>query len=245
VILQLDLGNSALKWRCWDGEDVLERGSLPRAGGLALPELENPPSEVWVASVADKASNEELAALVSASWQLTTWFAESTGSACGVTNSYKEPERMGVDRWLAMIAAWQANSAALCVVDAGSALTIDFLDSKGAHRGGYILPGLAMMERSLLGETARVRFDDAARDRITPGVSTEEAVLNGLQLAQVGAITTALDRFGEGETLVFTGGNGRGARSLLGRDGEYMEDLVLDGLALLGREVHAAEGRRA
>ena len=70
-------------------------------------------------------------------------------------------------------------------------------------------------------------------------------MLNGLQLAQVGAIATALDRFGAGEALVFSGGNGQDAMRLLDRDGEYVEDLVLDGLALLGREYRQEEARMA
>ena len=86
-----------------------------------------------------------------------------------------------------------------------------------------------------------MRFGDAPRDRIEPGTSTETAVFNGLQLAQTGAIATALDRYGAGEALLFTGGGGAVAMRLLGRGGEYLEDLVLDGLALLGREVHELE----
>ena len=100
-----------------------------------------------------------------------------------------------------------------------------------------------MMERSLLGETARVRFGDAPRDDLSPGKSTEAAVYNGLQLAQVGAIATALDRFGDSDTLVFSGGNGEVARELLDRGGEYVEDLVLDGLEALGRETRLDEAR--
>jgi type III pantothenate kinase len=245
VILQLDLGNSALKWRCWGPEGALARGSLPVAGPLSLPELSGAPQDVWVASVAGPAANAELVDLVSQRWQLGAWFAQSEAFSLGVTNSYQEPSRMGVDRWLAMIAAWHRIGDAFCVVDAGSALTIDFVDASGCHRGGYIVPGVAMMERSLLGETARVRFDEAPRDRMVPGTSTESAVFNGLQLAQVGAIALALDRFGQGEALVFTGGTGRQAQRLLARGGDFVEDLVLDGLSLLGGERRAGEAQRA
>lgn len=245
MILQLDLGNSALKWRCGSESDVLGRGCVPLADGLRLPEIDAVPREVWIASVRDAETNAALSALVQERWAREPWFAESAASACGLTNSYREPARMGVDRWLAMIAAWQHAGGPVCVVDAGSATTIDFVDTAGVHRGGYILPGLAMMERALLGQTARVRFGDAPRDRMEPGTSTEAAVFNGLQLAQVGAVATALDRYGAGETLVFTGGGGAVAMGLLGRGGEFLEDLVLDGLLLLGREVRRAEERRA
>ena len=68
------------------------------------------------------------------------------------------------------------------IVDAGSALTIDFVAANGEHRGGYILPGIDSMERALLSDTDRVRFGEARRDCIDPGRSTEEAVYNGLLL---------------------------------------------------------------
>ena len=238
MILQLDMGNSATKWRLDSTRGRLVEGSL-------LPALETRPAAVWVASVADANREAELASEAKARWGLAPWFARSSAAACGVSNSYAEPERMGVDRWLAMIAAYQRIAGPVCVIDAGSALTIDFVATDGRHRGGYILPGMAMMERSLLGETARVRFGDAPRDRIEPGNSTDSAVLNGLQLAQAGSIALALDRFGNEETLVFTGGNGAGAMRQLGRGGEFVEDLVLDGLNILGRENHDAEVQQA
>lgn len=245
MILQMDIGNSALKWRTSLRGQILDRGSLPRSGDTQLPEFSGIPEEVWIASVAGEQGDAELAAGVLARWDLQPWFAESSAQACGVTNSYREPSRMGVDRWLAMIAAWERVGDSVCVVDAGSALTIDFLDERGHHRGGYILPGMAMMERSLLGETARVRFGDAARDRLAPGTSTDEAVLNGLQLAQAGSIALALDRFGGDSALIFSGGNGSIAMQLLDRGGSYVEDLVLDGLARLGAERSEGEAREA
>ncbi len=240
MILLLDVGNTAIKWRC--GE---HRGRLSGDSPAVLPDLDGAPEAVWVASVSDEAREAVLAQAIEKAWQRQPWFARAGSDACGIHNSYTEPRRMGVDRWLAMIAAFQRVGTSVCVIDAGSALTIDFVAADGAHRGGYILPGMAMMERSLLGETARVRFGEAPRDEMSPGTSTETAVFNGLQLAQVGAIATALDRFGGDDALVFTGGNGEIARALLDRGGEFVEDLVLDGLEALGRETHRQAVRSA
>lgn len=234
MILQLDIGNSAVKWRLRHGGSNLEQGSFEP--GAVLPELQQPPEAVWVASVAEPQQEQVLAQQLRKHWAVEPWFARSVASACGVTNSYAEPARMGVDRWLAMIAGYQLVAGPVCVVDAGSALTIDFVDALGNHRGGYILPGMAMMERALLGETARVRFGDAPRDLIEPGRSTEAAVFNGLQLAQVGAVTAALQRYGEGAGLVFSGGNGEVLQQLLAMGGSYRPELVLDGLELLAAE---------
>lgn len=240
MILQLDVGNSALKWRLCSGCSCVKRGMMARGDTAELPTLDSAPRAVWIASVAGQAYETELRSTIAARWDVEPWFARSSAAACGVTNSYASPERMGVDRWLAMIAAWQEVRGAVCVVDAGSALTIDFLDYGGVHLGGYILPGLTMMERALLEGTDRVRFGDAPRDCLAPGNSTETAVLNGLQLAQVGATELALTRFGQRGILVFTGGNGGTLMRLLERGGSLREDLVLDGLAHLGAATAAA-----
>ena len=65
-------------------------------------------------------------------------------SACGLRNGYRDPAQLGVDRWLAMCAAWQQFPGSLCVVDAGTAVTIDVVAADGAHSGGLILPGVCL-----------------------------------------------------------------------------------------------------
>ena len=235
MILQLDIGNTRIKWR------VVENGT--RGGGGAMPSdslQELPlalaevgsPAEVWVSSVADPQREALLQAVISEHWGVEAWFARTPATQLGLRNSYRDPARMGVDRWLAMLAAWRSVNGAVCVVDAGSALTIDFVAAAGEHVGGYILPGLDSMERALLSDTDRVRFGEAPRDRIEPGRSTEAAVFNGLLLSQAGAVSLSLQRLGAEFVPVFTGGNGELLKQLLVPAAEFRAELVLDGLAL-------------
>ena len=227
VNLLLDMGNSSVKWRY-----ASDRG---RCGGNdLLPDLREAPANVWVASVASSEREAALAALCEKRWRLTPWFARSEGSACGVTNSYAEPSRMGVDRWLAMIAAYAIAADAVCVVDAGSALTIDHVASNGHHRGGYIIPGRTLMRDALTVGTARVNVAHTSATSLQPGTCTQEAVNHGLMLAQVGAVAMAIDQVAEPAQLVFCGGDGAELMRVLGRGGRYIEDLVLDGLERLG-----------
>ena len=209
---------------------------LVRADDGLLPALAQAPDQVWISSVAGADLEQDLAARIRDRWSIDPWFARTAATACGIINSYAEPARMGVDRWLAMLAAWNAAKAPVCVIDAGSALTIDFVAADGRHRGGYILPGADSMERALLNDTDRVRFGDAPRDRLEPGCSTAEAVLNGIQLSQVGAVATALGRFGDDSDLFFCGGNGALLKELVNCGGTLNPHLVLDGLALLAAE---------
>jgi type III pantothenate kinase len=86
-------------------------------------------------------------------------FARSTFTAANVSSAYDVPERLGVDRWLAMLAAYNSLSEAVVVIDLGSAMTADGISKAGHHVGGYIAPGLRMMAQSLLARTDLVRFD--------------------------------------------------------------------------------------
>lgn len=237
TVLQIDLGNSALKWRLVQGGRVLDRGT--RAAGMAcldVPAIDRLPSAVLVASVATADEECQLAGRIRQQWSLEPWFARSEAETLGLRNSYVRPETMGVDRWLAMLAAWHGLRERVCVVDAGSALTIDIVAASGQHEGGYILPGATLMQQSLLRDTRRVRFDEAIVASLEPGASTAEAVCHGAMLAQCGAVRLALNRaVADGSArprLVVAGGDGKRLVEQLDEVAEFRHDLVFEGLAL-------------
>ena len=240
VCLQLDVGNSSVKWRLLEAGNLRDRGQFAHEDAGAkrdLLELVNADARVWVASVAGPEFEIELTALFAEQGGPQPWFARATAAAGGLTNSYEHPERMGVDRWLAMLAARARAGGRLCVVDAGSALTIDLVADSGQHEGGYIIPGPALMERALLLDTDRVRFDEDVSYSLAPGRSTAEAVRHGIALAQVGAVMATLETVeGEAPQLFFCGGAGKTLMNLLGRGGSYTPDLVFEGLAVMAGE---------
>jgi type III pantothenate kinase len=239
--LQLDVGNSGAKWRLVGDGRVLSRGCY-RAGDdasrAALLDCAPTISRALVSSVAAASAEGELAALVHDRWRVRPWFARTPARTGELVNSYADPARMGVDRWLAMVAARQRFSGRLCVVDAGSALTIDLVAASGVHEGGYIVPGPALMERALLLDTDRVRFEEDVDYALAPGVSTAEAVRNGIALAQAGAVSLALQRAeADPPTLAFCGGGGETLMRLLDLGGEWLPDLVFEGLEFMADAV--------
>ncbi len=235
--LQLDVGNSGTKWRLLEEGLVTVRGILRAADAesrATLLDCTPALQQVWVASVAGPETEHALADMLAGRWGVQPWFARSTAQCGAVRNSYREPERMGVDRWLAMLAAWQRVRGRVCVVDAGSALTLDLLSDSGRHEGGYIVPGPSLMERALLQDTERVRFAEEADYALTPGSSTAEAVRHGVALAQAGALALAMDRAGvTAAQVLFCGGWGETLMRLLGRGGKYLPELVFEGLEIL------------
>lgn len=238
--LELDIGNSALKWRVMDGLERLQGGriaSSPTALASLLGELPlDKIIDVRIASVASTERDQVLFDILASSG-LAIRLAASQGFCAGVRNSYSDVSRMGVDRWLAMVAAFSKCGGACVVVDAGTALTIDLVDSKGVHLGGYIIPGVAMSAKALAEHTGRVRFDGADRQSLVPGQDTESCVHHGKWLAQYGAVQAAVAYAEslEGPTVVYvTGGDAPTLMALAGeraRDWRYCEELVLDGLA--------------
>ena len=237
--LQLDVGNSSAKWRLLRAGDIVARGRYVPGDAPsrdALMDCTPQVDEIQVSSVAAPAAEAELEALLRGKWGVEPWFARTTAHCGDLLNSYPDPSRMGVDRWLAMLGARRRESGRLCVVDAGSALTIDLVAASGEHEGGYIIPGPALMERALLLDTDRVRFAEDVGYGLNPGQSTAEAVRHGIALAQAGAVVMALQGAGgELPALMFCGGEGKMLMQLLGRGGQYLPDLVFEGLTEMAR----------
>lgn len=234
-MILVDVGNSSIKWcQSRAGSNgalgVVSRCSRsPEQLVAALANADMLGATAWISSVGGvEFDNALAAALTLAGFQprLVVTPAEQGG----VTNSYAEPHRMGVDRWLAMLAAKHDRAEPVAVVDAGTALTIDLVSATGQHEGGYIIPGVGLMERSLLRDTQRVRFDEDAPATLAPGTSTAGCVRSGLWVAAFGSVQLVLQRHPH-HRVVVTGGDGQALMSL-GINGEWRPHLVLEGLAL-------------
>lgn len=233
MILEIDVGNSFLKWRLRQPglrPGVSERIAVKTLSAGSFQELAAVDS-VCLASVADEAFNRWLAGLLVDAGLPAPMFARTSSVCAGVTNSYENPELMGVDRWLAMLAAWNKSGTACCVVDCGSAITVDYLDAAGTHRGGYILPGMRMLSAALINNTARV-FVDGLTEGFdpSPGKCTSDAVTRGSDFMFDALVQRVLASLAPDERLFITGGDGDLFHRLAKR-GECQPDLVLDGLA--------------
>ena len=241
MILELDLGNTRGKWRTiTDDGEVIARGTGSIDAWIAgeLPSVWAGAERVRVGSVLSESTNALLADRVNAALGLQAEFATSSSSCAGVRNAYVEPAKLGVDRWLALVAAFQSMRSAVLVVDAGSALTVDVADDNGRHLGGYIVPGARLMESSLLEGTHRVRFEVGPSESFAFGVSTGECVHNGIVAAQCGVVLVAQraaeKQLGHRPALVVSGGGGPQVADCLTQlgvgDVRLMPDIVLDGL---------------
>ena len=242
--LLIDIGNTNFKWLFRAGPQSLRGvGSSGAALDDAIRELAASlgyVGRIGVACVKSVAHQQAVVAALSNHFGMVPYVASVSAQACGVVNSYAEPERMGVDRWLAMIAARARAPGAFCVVDCGSAVTLDWVSEEGRHLGGYIVAGLRLAITSLLAGTDQVIVDsDKLFDgQPTPGQNTTDAVYNGAVFSLVAQVDSAYQWLrhscnGGGAQLVLTGGDARLVSRHLRCPHAIVDDLVFDGLETL------------
>ncbi len=235
--LLIDIGNTRLKWAFARDGQLGEPGAAVHAGTPAQLAAElpaEPVDSIWIAHVTGASQEPALIEALRSRYGLTPQFARSTASWHGLKNAYREPERLGVDRWLAMIAAWHELQGPACVVDAGTALTADVIDASGQHLGGFIAAGLETQQRAILGSTRFATRDvggTAFRDGL--GNDTESCVRQGALLACVGAVERAAKLAGEHARFLLSGGDAHHIQPMLSPRWSLRAHLVLEGLLAL------------
>jgi type III pantothenate kinase len=242
VILLVDIGNSRAKWAVLTDGTVGPQAAVEHSSwGQGDWEREigrTGATRVVAASVGAPAVR---AALVEASRKAIGRppdFVTATAEAAGVRSGYTNPAQLGIDRWLAVIGAYHRHRAASCVVDVGTAMTVDAVDGTGLHLGGFIVPGPQLMVESLLTSTGdladRWRWASAADPTHFAG-NTRDAIERGCLAALAGLVADSSgrlgDQAGQRPRLVLTGGGAPILLPWLKDEAELVPDLVLQGLA--------------
>jgi type III pantothenate kinase len=243
-VLLVDIGNSRLKWALWHAgrltrPKALERSRLADAELARMVPRGARIERILVASVAGKRLEREFAAAARRVLGQDPRFIAVTRRAAGVTTRYTETWRLGVDRFMAVIAAHElAHSRPACVVSAGTAITVDLVDARGVHRGGAILPAPALMVESLLRRTEGIRRR-ARGGRVRGGLfarNTAAAIERGARYAVAALVERALSEarvaLRANPLLVLTGGGAGELAPLIRHPHRTVPDLVLRGIAL-------------
>lgn len=247
--LLFDAGNTRLKWGVFANDRIGKSGSvthekLHEAGYATLTNrLPRNVTHVLVCNVAGATFASKLAAVIGMHTGIDVRFARCQKSAFGVSCGYRQPRRLGVDRWIAMIGAYNEFRCAVCVVDAGTALTIDAIDKSGQHLGGQIIPGIRLMRTALQDSTSDIVAGSRTRDPgdglAIFGKSTTEAVATGSLTAVCGAVELAAQRMRAGglrPKIILTGGDASRILKQLNHKVIHRPNLVLDGLSVIVRD---------
>lgn len=245
MILLVDTGNSRIKWT------TSRDGHL--ATGQAVGRLEADLAAVferawghlqslraiWVANVSGPRFERALDEFAQRRFGLTPRYVRSSAELGGIRNAYAAPERLGVDRLLAMIAARRTCAGPVMVADCGTAVTVDFVDDAGDFAGGVIAPGLALMHGALSrGTHALPPVEPGATPALA--LSTEGAMASGCLLAIAGLISMVASeikaRTGRQPECILTGGDAPRVVPTLPMPCHHDPDLVLRGLAIVAGE---------
>lgn len=236
MILDVDIGNSRLKWRLGQATGAValdELGALiAQISSLECPAL----TRVRAACVAGSAVEQQFSRLCMDHWSVSVEYARVINGLGGVKVAYQQPAVLGVDRWLAMLAAYRAIGRACVVIDVGSALTVDFIDVAGNHIGGLIMPGAGMMAESLFQQTSAVKVAALTLpQKWQPGCDTVSCVENAVAAAFTGLVREiiefGIDHCGPDVAFLICGGD---AQAIACRDSRLRVQpyLVLDGLSV-------------
>lgn len=242
MLLELDCGNTLIKWRLLDREGrVRDRDMAPDLVELQRL-LGGQEREIHGCRLVSVRSAEENQVVLD---QLTSWLklhpvlARSAAELAGVRNGYADYTKLGMDRWLALVAGYHLCRRACVVIDLGTAVTVDFVNAGGQHLGGYIAPGSKLLRGSLKRHTRLIRYEQSLRGDLAtprPGDSTAEAVEFGCDLMLVGFVREQLrvarQALGDEMVVILTGGDAERMAEALPQNCHIISDLVFDGLAL-------------
>ncbi|HEY8519570.1 MAG TPA: type III pantothenate kinase [Gammaproteobacteria bacterium] len=244
--LVVDIGNARLKWAEVRDGRLAARGhalhvdapddAFAKLAAALAPDVRR----VVAANVGGPALGERLAAVTRARLGIEPELVATSRERFGVRCGYDDPARLGVDRWVAVIAAHRIAGGAACVVSAGTAVTFDAVDASGVHRGGLILAGPRLAAAALAEGTSNIGPTDLPAEKPEGigvlGRSTAEAVGRGTMLGIAAAVDRAFDivcrELGSRPPLYVTGGDAEMLAPWLATDSELRADLVLEGLAL-------------
>jgi type III pantothenate kinase len=239
-----DVGNSRIKWGRCSPSAVTDRVTLPPdapdAWAHQLDAWHLSPDTAWVVSGVHPARLG----------RLVDWL-RGRGTAVLVLDHWQQlplrvlvdqPGRVGLDRLLGAVAANSVRHAGCTavVVDAGSAITVNAVDSTGAFRGGVILPGLYLMARALHDYTALLPLVDPPPGPPPPGpaTSSETAIAAGVYWAAAGAVRAivqqwqAADRAGPPPHVFLTGGDAPRLAPALDPSWRLWPAMTLEGIRL-------------
>ena len=246
-ILLMDIGNTRIKW------GVLEKRALSEIGSLSTPHsrdfdltplfmsLPSDVKSIVASCVLSKETQIKLTESFSDHFELAIQFIKPKNRFSGLTNGYTNPSKLGADRWAAMIGAHNEFGGNILVVDMGTAITIDYINAEGVHKGGQILPGLKSFFNILNQSTGSINTkininDTAAQDIKKWGKNTDDAVISGAMSAISGAINAAVFSFKIEDSMpsvILTGGDAIYFKDVFDYSLSYRPNLVLEGLARL------------
>lgn len=237
--LLIDIGNTRIKW-CWlDSGKLMNFQALPHTDNLNVTlytiwAKSAKPSNILIGCVATPATLTIINSVILQLWNCKPTLIQIQQNVYGVAIGYDNINQLGIDRWLAMLAARQRYINPIIVVDCGTAVTIDVLNETGQHLGGLIIPGLNLLWKTIFNNTAIMPIVMPLKFGML-GLNTGECIAAGSLQAIAGAIELTYNRVNttmNAPSLILTGGDAITIAKRLSVPYIIISELVLEGLVL-------------
>jgi type III pantothenate kinase len=249
----IDAGNTRIKWQigpkgeagalAWaEKAQWLEQLVASAANGQAI-------SKFVIASVAPESLRLWLAETLAANYaDVPVQWIKSRARCCGVKLAYPEVSQFGVDRFCALVAArHRCPDQAVVVINAGTAITIDYMAPTGQHEGGVIMPSLAAMKAGMnhlapnLSNSWETKSSEVGAETGWLATNTADALQLGSRWMLVSALSQTLGAMKAHAAplplaVVIGGGDAIALHVLLDPAAQVVEHLVLEGVKILARQ---------
>lgn len=245
--LAIDIGNTRLKWAQYaearPGARLIAQGAVFLEAIDQLDEVEwkglAAPQSILGCVVAGEAVRRRVEEQMEV-WDVEPRWVVPSAADGGVVNGYDHPNRLGADRWVALIGARQRVLAEgpprpALVVMVGTAVTVDAIDTTGRFIGGVILPGFGLMLKALEMGTAGLKVPTG--EVVDFPTNTSDALMSGGAHAIAGAIERCYERLvrltGQEPALLMTGGAAVKLDPITELQFQTVDSLIFEGLLLL------------
>ncbi len=236
-VLLVDVGNTLIKYALLSNVHEEPKASDSLESLFSFVDVQKNITHLYIASVRNQDMVDEISTMCAAR-NIAFVEKQTEKEAFGIKNSYANVQKMGVDRWLAMICAAEKTKKAFFVMDVGTAITVDFVVD-GQHLGGWIVPGFNVMRDALVASTKKVFANDEIPTSFGVGTDTEECVATGCHAAVYGVYLSAVDYITSKQTefdIILGGGDKKVFAFLESAVNIRPAHLVVQGLARYARK---------
>lgn len=249
--LLVDIGNSNIKW-CFSNTEKLGKiqsfqYSFETIERLLSSHLLNDEQlfnikKIYICNVAGNKIKSIFSSWMASNVSATVIYFESSKQQLGVKNAYSVVSNLGNDRWLSLIYAHQFYQSDVCIIDCGTAITIDVVLKSGQHAGGLIAPGYSSQIAALNFKTdikTTEKFVNQRKSGILQN-NTHDCIEHGCRLMSLGFIKNTVIQLTiqNGDTLkvVLTGGDAKSLATDLPSDWLYNQNLIFLGLQMFSNK---------
>ncbi|MEC9205848.1 MAG: type III pantothenate kinase [Pseudomonadota bacterium] len=243
--LLIDIGNSQTKLGVWNYGRLSNMSQSETKNFFKIISKYKTKSinEVYISSVISSVKNKKILNHIKRNFKIKPNQIKSTKTLFGVKNGYKEPSKLGDDRWCAIVGAYNLFKTPLIIVDCGTAISVDCVNGYGQHLGGYILSGFNGYSKSFSNtdRLKKIKLNEKdIKNNLAYAKTTKDALLSGYILMVTSAIEKTFaqlrSKIKKSPLLILSGAYGKQISSHLAVRAKYEPYLVLKSLGLISEK---------